>query len=173
MVRLAAFAVLSVFALDPCGGGGGNGGGGGTGGQAGAAPADNGGGAGGAADVAGTDGAPCRFFHNGWDYRTITSYDPGMAPLVGSVSGDAAFNDDGTFTEDYYIGDIGNSYKGTYTIANGILHTHDPNNGDTDAKIVCSDAMFEMVLTYSYPDGSPEIITGLHSKLDPANTNGK
>ncbi len=168
---VAALSVLSMFGLDPCGGGNG---GGGNGGGTTTPPADNGGAQnGGGGGVAGNDGAPCKFFYNGWDYRTITSYEPGKDPLVGNISGEAHFNEDGTFTEDYYIGTIANSYKGTYTITNGVLHTHDPDSGDSDAKIVCSDAMFEMVLTYSYPDGSPEIITGLHSKLDPANTNGK
>src|SRR5579864_8683750 len=108
-LALAPFAVPSMWGADP---GGGGGGGGGAGGGGGGAPADNGGGG---AMVAGADGAPCKFFHNGWDYRTMTLYQPGKDPIIDSVSGTADFNDDGTFKQDYYIGDIPNSYSGTYT----------------------------------------------------------
>jgi hypothetical protein len=67
---------------------------------------------------------PAFFYDETWSYRTGTLYDK-KKNIVSSVSGEAKFGRDGKFEQNYYIGSIGNFYKGTYKIIGNRLVTYD------------------------------------------------
>jgi hypothetical protein len=150
-VRLlvASFAVF-VLHLDPCGGGTTT-----TGNGTGTNPA----GGGGATTPA------CTIFYDGWNYDTATLYQAGMDPIVGSVSGTADFKADGTYVQSYFIGKVGNDFAGDYTLDGERLKTNDKDGKPVfDFKYTCGDTTKEMVLTLQKPDGSPDIVYGLHAR---------
>ena len=67
---------------------------------------------------------PAIFFDEEWSYRTATLYGE-EKNISSSVSGTAKFGRDGKFRQAYYIGGIGNFFKGTYKIAGDRLSTFD------------------------------------------------
>ena len=67
---------------------------------------------------------PGVFYDTDWQYRVATLYGE-KKNIIGSVSGNARFNRNGTYEQNYYIGGIGNFYKGKYKIAGNNLTTFD------------------------------------------------
>lgn len=67
---------------------------------------------------------PAFFYDETWSYRTGTLYDK-KENIVTSVSGEAKFGRDGKYEQNYYIGSIGNFYKGKYKITGNKLTTYD------------------------------------------------
>jgi hypothetical protein len=67
---------------------------------------------------------PAIFYDEEWSYRTGTLYDK-KENIVVSVSGNAKFNRNGTYEQNYYIGNIGNFFKGKYKINGDHLITYD------------------------------------------------
>lgn len=106
----------------------------------------------------------CALFHEGWGYEVATYYEPGEEPIVVSVWGEANFRADGTYEQNYYIGDIGNFYSGTYIIEGDRLTTYD-EAGEVvfEYRFTCGDELRELVLTLENEDGTPSIIFGLTS----------
>lgn len=67
---------------------------------------------------------PAIFYDKEWSYGTATMYEKDRNFTVG-VSGTAKFDRNGKFRQDYYIGSIGNFFKGTYKIQGDRLTTFD------------------------------------------------
>lgn len=67
---------------------------------------------------------PAFFYDEVWSYRTATLYDA-KKNIVSGVSGEAKFNRNGKFEQNYYIGSIGNFFKGTYKFKGDHLITFD------------------------------------------------
>lgn len=67
---------------------------------------------------------PAIFYDEVWSYRTATLYDTKKNIVLG-VSGEAKFDRNGKYRQDYYIGNIGNFFKGTYKIQGDHLITFD------------------------------------------------
>ncbi len=68
--------------------------------------------------------APAILYDEEWSYRTGTLYGE-KKNIVTGVSGNAKFNRDGTYEQNYYIGTIGNFFKGKYKINGDHLITYD------------------------------------------------
>jgi hypothetical protein len=66
---------------------------------------------------------PAIFYDEEWSYRTATLYGK-EKNIVSSVSGNAKFGRDGKYEQNYYIGNIGNFFKGTYKINGDRLVTY-------------------------------------------------
>ncbi|RYX83074.1 hypothetical protein EON83_16105 [bacterium] len=64
------------------------------------------------------------FYDTEWEYQIATLYDK-TKNIVSSVSGEAQFERNGKYHQDYYIGTIGNFYKGNYKLAGDVLTTYD------------------------------------------------
>jgi len=67
---------------------------------------------------------PAIFYDEVWSYQTATLYDT-KKNIVTGVSGEAKFDRNGKYRQDYYIGSIGNFFKGTYKIQGDHLITFD------------------------------------------------
>ena len=97
---------------------------------------------------------PAIFYDETWSYRTGTLYDEKKNIVVG-VSGEAKFQRDGKFEQNYYIGNIGNFYKGTYKIKGEHLLTYDEKGKPIfDFKFTVGTDPKILVLTLLEKDGS-------------------
>jgi hypothetical protein len=64
-----------------------------------------------------------------------------------------------------FIGKVGNDFAGDYTLDGERLKTNDKDGKPVfDFKYTCGDTTKEMVLTLQKPDGSPDIVYGLHAR---------
>jgi hypothetical protein len=103
-------------------------------------------------------------FHDPWEYRVATYYEPGEEPIVTSVYGGAEFYPDRTYEQNYRIGGISNIYSGTYTIAGDRLKTYSEEGKLVfDYSFSCDDQLRTLVLTLENDDGTPSIVYGLES----------
>jgi hypothetical protein len=100
---------------------------------------------------------PAIFYDKEWSYRTATLYDK-TKNIVTGVAGEAKFDRNGKYRQDYYIGSIGNFFKGTYKIQGDHLITHDEKGKKIfDFKFTVGTKPPIMVLTLLNKDGSKSI----------------
>src|SRR5687767_805619 len=67
---------------------------------------------------------PAIFYDKEWSYRTATLYDK-KKNIVAGLTGEAKFDRNGKYRQDYFISGIGNFFKGTYKIQGDHLITFD------------------------------------------------
>lgn len=67
---------------------------------------------------------PAIFYDAEWSYQTATLYNAKKNIVIG-VTGEAKFDRNGKYRQDYYIGNIGNFFKGKYKIQGDHLITYD------------------------------------------------
>ncbi|MDQ3812861.1 MAG: hypothetical protein M3347_02790 [Armatimonadota bacterium] len=104
--------------------------------------------------AAGKANVPAIFYDEEWSYRTATLYEK-EKNIVSSVSGEAKFDRDGKYRQDYYIGSIGNFFKGTYKIQGDRLITYDEKGKQIfDFKFTVGTNPPILVLTLLNKDGS-------------------
>ena len=100
---------------------------------------------------------PAIFYDKEWSYRTATLYDK-KKNIVTGVTGEAKFDRNGKYRQDYYIGSIGNFFKGTYKIQGDHLITYDEKGKKIfDFKFTVGTKPPIMVLTLLNKDGSKSI----------------
>jgi len=66
-----------------------------------------------------------------WTYLTATSVDANGMSFTDSVGGTLVFRADGRFQQDLYIGDVLNSYTGSYEVCPGMLVFHLDEGNET------------------------------------------
>lgn len=97
---------------------------------------------------------PAIFYDEEWSYRTATLYDK-KENIVSSISGNAKFNRDGTYEQNYYIGNIGNFFKGKYKINGDRLTTYDEKGAKVfDFKFTVGTEPKILVLSLFNDDGT-------------------
>jgi hypothetical protein len=97
---------------------------------------------------------PAIFYDEEWSYRTATLYDK-KENIVTSVSGNAKFGRDGKYEQNYYIGNIGNFFKGKYTLNGDRLTTYDEKGEKVfDFKFTVGTDPKILVLTLFNDDGT-------------------
>jgi len=110
-----------------------------------------------AAKATGKANVPAIFYDEEWSYRTATLYDK-EKNIVTGVTGEAKFERNGKFRQDYYIGSIGNFFKGTYKIQGDHLITSDEKGKQIfDFKFTVGTNPPVLVLTLLNKDGSKSI----------------
>ncbi len=112
-------------------------------------------------------------FYGGWGYTTATLYEDGKEPIVSRVSGDATFDKDLSYEQNYSIGGIGNFYKGRYTVdgpdprtaGSFLITTYDEDDKEAfKFSVACGGDTKAMALTIYDDAGKPSIIYGLVSR---------
>ena len=97
---------------------------------------------------------PAIFYDEMWSYRIATLYDA-KKNIVSSVSGEAKFNRDGTYEQNYYIGTIGNFFKGKFKLNGDNLTTYDEKGEKIfDYKLSIGTAPKTLVMSIFNDDGS-------------------
>jgi hypothetical protein len=97
---------------------------------------------------------PAIFYDEEWSYRTATLYDK-TKNIVSGISGNAKFGRDGKYEQNYYIGNIGNFFKGTYKINGDHLDTYDEKGKEVfDFKFTVGTNPKILVLSLFNDDGS-------------------
>ena len=107
---------------------------------------------------------PAIFYDTEWVYGTATLYDK-TKNIVSSVSGEAQFERNGKFRQDYYIGSIGNFYKGTYKfVGNRLVTTGEDGKKIFDFGYAVSTTPPVLVLSLFNEDGSKSVDFSLFPK---------
>ena len=100
---------------------------------------------------------PTIFYDKEWSYRTATLYDA-KKNIVAGLTGEAKFDRNGKYRQDYFISGIGNFFKGTYKIQGDHLITYDEKGKKIfDFKFTVGTRPPIMVLTLLNKDGSKSI----------------
>lgn len=100
---------------------------------------------------------PAIFYDKVWSYQVATMYDKKKNIIVG-VSGEAKFDRNGKYRQDYYIGNIGNFFKGTYKIRGNHLITYDEKGKKVfDFQFTVGTTPPVLVLSLLNKDGSRNI----------------
>lgn len=104
------------------------------------------------------------FYDTDWIYQTATLYDKGKN-TVSSVAGNAVFKKDGTYQQDYYIGSIGNFFKGKYKLSGNRLTTYDEKGAKVfDYKLSIGSNPPIMVMSIFNDDGTKSMDFSLEAK---------